>query len=268
MKKFHTRYRAGRVLGMLAFAAASLAGCASSETGNSQRPTVTVQLALVGGDATQDGALEFKDADGLPLTVTSARAVVTALDFRLPDALVCGPDGQTSGGYACEVGEGRIKVEGPWFVDLISGEWDPPLETISLPDGTYERVEVEFDDAHDGLVPDTDPLVGNSLVAEGTLPLSGTPQGFQLRVDFSEEARFEGQFVLGPGAMEQPISLALDASTWFSGLPITQCAEDDEFLLEGGTLVLSEGGGACSDLEGQVKEAIRGGGSLDEVEEP
>jgi hypothetical protein len=237
----------------------ALGSCASSETGNGQNPenpTVTVQLALTAAESTADGSLLLRDADGSAFTVTDARAVIASIKFHLPDGLEC-----IDGGADCDV---TIELDGPWLVDLLTGDWTPPLTELQLPPGSYDRVELRFDDKHVGLVPTTDPLHEASLVTEGVLNVGGTDRTYQLRLDFNEKARFDGAATVGPDAMGKIVNLTLDATNWFADAPIVKCAEDGDFSEDGSTLQLGEGGGGCSDVEDQVKEAIKNSGELKE----
>lgn len=239
-------------------------GCAGVETGNglTSSGTATVRLGLR-SDATTPGAPTTEDAQGTAFTFTAARAVVRHVELSLPDGHSCASLDLSTLDPRVACDPSGLRVEGPFVVDLLTGESTPSLADIAVPPGAYDRVDVRFDD-DDGVVPSSDPLAGHTLFVEGTYAAPAGPQPFRLRLKFNEDARFErpGGFVLTEDAPEE-VLLWLDVATWFSPLPLTECIAEDRFEKDGDTILIEDAGGGCSDVEGTLKKAIKTTGQLD-----
>lgn len=239
-------------------------GCAGTETGNAaddRLEVVSVRFGLV--SAAPDEAPRSLDAEGVPFTIDAARAYIRRIDFDLPTGVTCADLAGRIRGGRCEGTE--LRFEGPWVVDLISGEAVPSMAGLALPAGRYRRVDVRLDKADDDEVPRGDPLADNTLVVEGRFPLNGQETAFSARLRFSEDARFEQAGGVqvgagGPGAF----LLALDPSAWFAGAPLAACAAEDDLEIEDGTLIIADGDGACDDVEDSVKDRIKESGRLEE----
>ncbi|TNF33795.1 MAG: hypothetical protein EP329_07930 [Deltaproteobacteria bacterium] len=246
----------------------ALAGCSGLETGNG-RDTPILVAALTAGDAAP------VDQQGTVFTLATARAGVERIDIDLPDGASCvglpglidGSGGSDSAPHTsvCANGGGSIRLNGPWVVDLVAGTAVPAIPQVHVPAGGYARVDVRFApvDPDDGGVSASDPLADQTLVATGTAPLDGQATPYELALAFHEDARFEAgdaiTLALGDTA---DVLLELDPSAWFAALPLAECAADGDLEIVGGVLILSDGGGSCSDVEGAIKDAIKASGEL------
>lgn len=225
--------------------------------------------ALVLGLRGVGGAPAGLDASGRTFTIDAARAYVRHIALDLPDGQRCaaldlGP------GYRCDSsgsgGRDQVRAEGPFVIDLVARTSAPPLPSAPLPAGPWRRVDVRLDDGDpaDGLVSAGDPLDDQTLVASGRFDHDGRSTPFDLRLRFNEDARFERPegVVLGADGAAG-LALELDVAGWFSQLSLTDCLDDGDLELRDGRLVLEDGRGSCSDVENQLKEAIKRSAQLD-----
>lgn len=226
----------------------------------------TVRLGLTG----EGGQPAGRDARGAMIKLESARAYVRHIELDLPSGAPCDPSGfDDQGGrlsLSCDDDptddSHHLRINGPFVVDLVSGEASPAMPELVLPAGNYRRVDVRFDDAEasEGVVPSGDELADRTIVAAGRLE---DDSAFDLRLRFNEDARFERA-----GGVEVPESVGqlllwLDVGQWFAGLPIDGCRDDGHLDVRDGRLQLEDGRGSCSDVENHLKERIKTSGQLD-----
>ena len=256
------------LLPLLALAVAP--ACTGLETGNGHAPP-TLVAALSAADA------DPVDAAGKAFTLATALVHVRHITLDLPDGATCaglpglvdGSGGDDSAPYTnvCASGGGTIRLNGPWTVDLLTGQASPAFTRVTVPPGAYRRVDVRLDEADrdDDDDASTIPaaLDGFTLAASGTAALAAGPTPFRLALKFSEDARFEAAAGLTLAEDDAAsLLLELDPSAWFAGLPLSDCAEDGDLVFESGVLVLEDGEGLCSELENTIKDALKASGEL------
>ena len=249
----------------------SLLFSCSDARDSAQLQTVSMNLRL-----TADSSSSETDAGGSVLSPARALAFVRHVEFYLPEG-TCAPrqtsddspsgeklrgdgslddspggDDTSSGDDVCE---DKLRVEGPWVIDLMTGEATPPLDLITVPAGTYRRVDVRFEpaDAADARVPAD--LSGATLFASGQYGGAAASE-FDLRVAFNEDARFEseGGIELSAGGIDELV-MALDLNAWFGAASLERCASDDALEVVDGRLLIDDG--ACSSLENYLKDALK-----------
>lgn len=124
--------------------------------------------------------IQFSD-NVTTFTITEARMHVRDIRF----------DTSTSDLVAGET----YTVTGPFVMDLLDGSALPSDIAFSAPEGNYQRVDIRVDEANpgDGIVADTDELVGNALIIKGTHNYnSGANAGtFTITVKVTEDIRLE-----------------------------------------------------------------------------
>jgi hypothetical protein len=205
------------------------------------------------------------EASGLEMTVTSVLAYIRDIRIDVGDGSSCS-DLELEPGVSCsnEVGHVRFTIDGPFAVDLLTGEAMPSFDGIVVPNASVARVDIRFEpgDPDDGVISISDPLADVSFHARGTFPYDGASREFVIGLAFSEDARFDGAVDLSASSASSLVA-QLDASTWLSTLPLEQCLDDGDLSLSGNTLTLSDGSGGCSEIENTLKEAIKASGSLD-----
>lgn len=257
-------------------AAAGVAACAPTETGNgADAPTtVTLSLGLTASELDSVGAPVVRDADGVPFSVAQAAVSVRRIDLWLPEGETCEQrrqqGGPGTGWLGCQAGDDRLRLDGPWILDLTTGTWDPPLAAVAVPPGVYRRISFDLDEADpaEGLVAPGGALDGRTFALDGTfVPGGGAATAFRMRLAFSEEVRFEpvgdAPFTFD---MAHTVVLSMDVSAWFAAAPLAQCAQDGEFATIDGVVEIEDAGGECSEVEGAIKDAIAGSGELEEAE--
>lgn len=233
-------------LGLMAVSSGFL-GCAGLDTGNAGVTTIKVALSAGPGQPV--------DSSGTAFAVTKADATVERVDLYLPAGASCADvQGLGAAGsavaFTCE-GD-KIRANGPWRVNLLSGAAVPAFPAVPVVAGTYRRIDVRFEDD------DTD------VILEGTVPLNNQSVPFRFRGELDEEVRFEGADVV---AIEKELSeaiLKLDPTGWFAGVPIAQCVADGDLQIVGGVLELADGDGACDDIEDLIEDALSGSGEIDD----
>lgn len=222
-------------------------GCSGLDTGNAD--IARVQVALSAGPGVP------VDSSGTEFAVTRAAATVERVDLYLPAGVSCSevpgldPAGSVSA-FTCEVD--KIRANGPWRVNLLTGAAVPPFPAVPVVAGTYRRIDVRFEDD------DTD------VVLEGTVQLSNQSVPFRFQGELEGEIRFEGADVVAIDKQLSEAILKLDPTGWFAGVPIAQCAADGDLEIINGVLELADGDGACEDLEDLVESAFEGSGSIDD----
>lgn len=150
----------------------------------------------------------------------------------------------------------KITIRGPFIIDLVDGSSTPSIADIKVPAGHYRRVDVRFSNDGHGKLGANDPLNGNTFVADGTFtPNGGEAMPFSVALDFNEEARFESKAGFDISAQAaSDVLLKLDISSWFSALPVSECAES-------GAIAIDEKS-SCH-FEQDLKDAIKSSGRLE-----
>lgn len=241
-------------------------GCAGLETGNGEDAQVLVGFALTSSAPV--------DADGVEFPLATAQANVRRVDLYMPEGLTCrGLEGLLDGRkvddsaprtVVCSADGDHIRLNGPWVVDLLTGDTTPALPAVSVPVGVYRRVDVRFSpgDPDDRVVLPGSPLDDVTIAATGAAPAGVNASFYALRLRFDEEARFESVGVaVGAGALASAIAL-LDPAEWFTDLPLAACAKAGDLPTAGGVLQLADGDGECKDVEKLVRDAIEASGTL------
>lgn len=230
-----------------------LAACANSgtETGNA------FEIAVPAISSEDPVDLIGLDAQGSDLLVETARASVRRIDFEIPAPFTCDQHAFDAP-VTCDDAGATIRVHGPYVLDLVEIRSTPSLTNLSVPRLPYDRVDVRFQesDALDELLDPGDPLLTHTLRVTGQMDYNG-PINFELTLDFTEDARFDGQDV-----DTLRVLLELDVAQWFDTAPITQCLDDGDLVVNAGTVLIADSTGGCSDIENSIKDAIRGSGAL------
>ncbi|MFO1519658.1 MAG: hypothetical protein U1F57_08375 [bacterium] len=166
----------------------------------------------------------------------------------------------------------KIEVEGPLIADLMAGTTLPSLTNVFIPAGSYPKIEVRLSEAkaEDGLLTAGDPLIGHTLVADGSFVYQGAPHALSVRLKFSAKIRFEnpnGIQVSQTGAND--IVMTLDPGKWFQGIDLARCLDEGNltFQADGSLLIDEHSGHDECNIENIVKENIRDSGSVTREED-
>jgi len=246
-------------------------GCAGTETGNGQRPKVSqVQLKLTDAATEAPGApFVGADADGVAVSVEAAWANVDRIDFRFAEGESCAELFDVNDFYdptvnpfgaKCSGDDQHLRLDGPFTVDLATGEASPSLAAVPLPMGDYRHAEAKL--AQPTAAPRaTAESAEHTLLAYGMLGEGEDAQPFALSLDFTAFAEFDGDFAAG--AEDDRALLLFDVRSWFAALPLAECAANGEFDVDAeGTLLLGDGPGGCQQLEQELRAAILASGRL------
>jgi hypothetical protein len=224
-------------------------------TGNGLVSTSIAVGAPLADDPNAPARATVPDRDGTPFSLTTARAFVRRISLNLSPGGVC-----AGRGVSCDGSD--VRLQGPFVADLLAHTLTPGLTDVSVPAATYDAVTVSFDVARDdaGLAAD-DPLYESTFYLAGTFLQGEAPVAFDVALRFNEDARLGGSLTLD-GSEPALLRLQFDVTSWFSGLPLTQCVRDGDLVVTGGALNLgSSRGGACRDLRDSLKDAIKRSGS-------
>lgn len=194
-----------------------LSACAGSETGNAQleRPEQPVSIALAFAGA-EPGGPSSTSADGLVITAEAGTAWVDSLELGLASGEVCSDDlalAEELGAFfhpRCDDGD-TLVIEGPWVVDLVTGQFEPPLEGISLPEVALAEVRVKLKGRDESPALEVLGSVGDrefELSVKGSVPAK-----------FSDEAPVLVDDGLGR------LILDLGFESWFGELEVVPCVE-------------------------------------------
>lgn len=242
--------------------------CAGSETGNGgaskrvKRP-VSVEMRL---DAPTDRLSAF-DRDGFELAIESAIVSVERLEFVLPGGEECRglPSIQAPYAAGCDEGGDRVRIEGPWTVDLVTGELEPVLEGIEVLDGVFEGIEMRLapGEAGRGGVEEGDVLDGASFDVTGQIAVPRGVAPFGLTLDLNAQGRFGGGAAVIIGEDSSVVMLSFDIGDWFSDLALGACIEAGYVPSEAGVLRLERADRqACGDVSRAIRQALTDSGKV------
>ena len=251
--------------------AISVVACSESEPNTNLGTSTGNALALL---ASSRGELSMtpsgSDTSGTLYTVETASAYVREINLEHNAASCAELEASLSAEVTCyDSGNDGDKVElriaGPFLFDLIARTSTPSLANLTLPTGTYSRIDVRFDDAEsqEGIIDDNHPIAEQTLIGSGTFTYENVVRTFDLALKFNEDARFENNSGIEIQSDNNDIFLLLDVQEWFSGLPITDCLDDGDLSFDGNHLQIADDSGSCSDIENSIKEAIKRSGQLD-----
>lgn len=236
--------RLRRSLAIGAFGAlACHAGCAGTETGNAADGVPVILSVSIATTA-------LPDADDQVFAVERARGYIRRIDLDLPDGMTCADVGAALVGGICV--DDRIRFEGPWTVDLLTGELDPPAPEMRVPAGRYARIDVRF-------VPDDDDV---SLLVEGIAP---GDERFRLLGDFSEDGRFEGDAAVIDADAPIAVRLVMPVAAWFAHAPLAECIAAGDVPRDGeGTALITEDlDDPCDEVVDDVRDSMKRDGRID-----
>ncbi|WNG32166.1 hypothetical protein F0U61_00020 [Archangium violaceum] len=260
--------------------AAALAVTACGGEGASLRFSVnesqsTAASALVRGAETPapaETAPTFRSSDGVTFTLTEARIHLKDIRLDLPQGTKCAEVRGLLSGATCKGGEsgsgsGTVLIPGPLIVDLMTGTTTPDLSGLRLPAGTYKRIDFRLDKAKADEVASGEPLVDYSLLVKARFTRENTDNTLDLKLGFSEDARFESATGVEVGADDALLAL-LKPQAWLEGLPVATCLEKGDLEITSNVLHLDDQAkGDCSGAEDTVKRNIKNSGDLRKAKE-
>lgn len=118
----------------------------------------------------------------------------------------------------------KLRLQGPFVLDLLTGSTTPSLASLQLPAGTAIRVDVRLDDKHQ--------LNSSSLIVSGNYNANGVSNPFSISYDFNEEIKFRNDsgFEISAAQLNCMV-MGLDVEKWFAGVDLSQHDNASEQLL-------------------------------------
>lgn len=220
----------------------ALTGAAPVDAGGAAFPLSTVQLHAASVDVYVPAGTDCRDVSGLAAESAQPRHHTVS----------CAATGE------------RVRLHGPWAIDLASGATTPELPAISVPAGTITRVVVQLAPgaAAAGVVPSGSPLDGAAIAVTGKAPPGTNATFYGLRLAFEGDAPFESAGLVAPPDSDETLVARLDPAQWFIALPLATCAAAGELPYLNGVLQIADGEGPCQDVEAPVIDAIKASGAL------
>jgi hypothetical protein len=251
-----TLFGAALVVGMFA------AGCGDDDV-DQARDFGNASLALqatseLGGD----DSLEVVDANGTVFTMTDAWVVIEQIELDLPSGLECDdilnsldPRIECRGDDLFE-GEDELEIDGPFVVNLRTGESSPSLADLQIPAINYEEIDVEVNDLDqdDDVVISDARIIGNTVLGLADFEFDGQKRELQLEMSFDTEAKTgENQNInLQDGGT---LVLEFDVTNWLVDIPITQCLQEADLKSQDGRVVVDDDvSGECDDAEADFED--------------
>lgn len=241
----------------------AIAGCGTSTGAGAGDPSdpanldgdaapMTISFQATDGSAI---ALTADDAGGSAFDITAASMVVERIDVKLPDGVVCSDvifDLPDFASCDDDEDEDKIRLTGPFTFDLLTGESDPPIDTISFPSGVVREVKIRVE----------------RLTASGSADLDGTATPFSMNVELGEDIEFEDLtgFEISEAVSVNALLLSFNVGDWLNGVDLGACVDDGEVEISDGTIVIDEdsGSGDCSDIENVIKDNVEASGTIEE----
>ena len=253
-------------------------GCSSdpSNDGGIGGTGISFALSATSSDAAAGGDLPATDQGGTVYDVMAGEVFVRDIELDLPDGTRCSDLEDTLVEAVCDVtgdidntpSNDKIRIVGPFAVDLITRTSTPSMSNVRIPAGTYKRIDIRIDDGKPGEagVESGDPLDDRSIVAEAGFTYKGDPTLLKLSLKINEDVRFEDPDGIVVAEEGEKLLANLDVAAWFTGVDIAACIDDADLDISGGEVIIDDdnsGTGSCSGIENTIKENIKRSGQLD-----
>jgi hypothetical protein len=209
----------------------------------------------------------FRSSDGVTFTLTQARIHLKDIRLDLPQGTKCAEVRGLLSGATCKGGDsgsgsGTVVVPGPIVVDLMTGTTTPDLSEMRLPAGTYKRIDFRLEEGKADELAAGEPIIGYSLMVKADFIQDSKPTTLDLKLKFSEDARFQSATGVEVGADDELLAL-LKPQVWLEGLPVATCLSKGDLEIASNTLLIdARAKGDCSGAEGLVKENVKKSGDL------
>lgn len=224
-----------------------------------------------------DGEVDYEGhgSDGTVFYVNSASVSIRTIDVELPEGTTCADLGAVTlpENVTCKDSEEddddgpRVRVTGPYVVDLMAGTSTPPLSDLLLPPLVYNKIKIKFDsvdeDDEEELVDTEDPILGNTLVAAGSFNYDSTDYTFDLALNFDEEVEFENvDGAAIDAATLNNLIVELDVNSWFASVAVGECLMDGDLIAdEADHVTINDSTDECDILD-SIKDAVEASGEF------
>jgi hypothetical protein len=227
--------------------------------------TATVAFALTTGE----GPVDVVDEDEARLRLVSGQVYLRDIELDLPDGLRCADFADVlEGGARCDSSgsddsegsddDDKIRVSGPFVIDLMTGASTPDLSGVRVPALTYRRIDFRFDDGdpRDGVIAQDHPLNDRTWVSQMTFTHDGEEVTVDIALRFNEDFRVEQ-----PAGIElrggDELLVLFDPQGWLEGISFGRCIDDGDVDVQDGRLVIDDDSDDCGELEGILKRNLK-----------
>lgn len=225
--------------------------------------------------------LVFSDSNGTVYTVTESELLVQEIELELPGFVDCTDieaqlapelkcdsafDDETDFGDDDISNDAELKIEGPFVLDVVSGEFNPPLGELIIPALQYKEIDVEFDEADSSTrgVNSGDEIIGHTWVVHADFQDDkGNERELIMRVGFSGEIDVEPD-----GGIDVPDDgravFTFDVARWLENVPLTSCRLDGDLKTSGQEVLVtnSTDSGECLNMKERLENTLKASGGV------
>jgi hypothetical protein len=223
----------------------------------------TASLALQAtSEMGADDTFEIEDPNGTAYTITDAFLVIEQIELDLPEGIDCGDlEDELDARIDCQGddlfdGENELEIDGPFVLNLRTGQMSPSLIDLPIPAINYEEIDVEVNDLDedDDVTVTDDRIIGNTVLGLADFEFDGQKRELQLEMSFDTEAKAGGDQAINLQDGDT-LELVFDVSNWLDNIPVTQCLQDADLKSQDGRVVVDDDvRGDCDGAEGEFEE--------------
>jgi hypothetical protein len=211
------------------------------------------------------GAFPIVDDGDLSLTVDSAVVVVESIFFIVDSAEECGSLlAEHAGPLSCD--SNGILLPGPFVFNALSGECDPPLDSLLLPQANYTGVKLFLKDQAGDSTPGGVQM-RTAIYLAGEFFFADSLRRFSMQLGVNSLSRY----LLPAGTILDTASgsafvLQLRAAHWLDSVDLQPCIIAGNLPLSSdGSLEIApmSGAGPCRGVEGQIRRNVVNSGVLE-----
>ncbi len=225
-----------------------------------------VAAKLSAKETVESRMLRMVDSGGTVFHLSEAYLHVARIRLYLPDEYDCTAVTEED----CEVDE-KVVLNQSVIFDLMSGISQPSLQSLTVPTGSYNRMEIRVEDLDETPYPGIPTaLEGKTLFLSGLFSYGGRDdRKFTILVDFNEDIEVvAGNELFVPANSTTFMRMGFAVAEWLGALDIGRCLDQGELVLDSEGNLFADDILDCDDFEETLKRAIRGSTELDEVDEP
>ena len=223
--------------------------------------------------------LVFADDDGTVYTLTDGELFIDEIEFELPSFVTCEDiESQLSSAVVCDSAfedefsddetstDAEIKIEGPFVLDLVTGETTPDIGEVQIPALIYDEIDVELAVAEADMrgVHPGDEIIGKTWLANATFQdEKQTERDLAISVGLETELDVEPE-----DGIDVPedgrLVFVLDAARWLENIPLTECRLDGDLKTSGDTVSVSgqTDAGACLSMDERLENTLKASGGF------
>ncbi|QDG51617.1 hypothetical protein FIV42_12925 [Persicimonas caeni] len=225
--------------------------------------------------------LVFADDNGTVYTLTESRLLVEEIEFELPQYVECddieaqlAPEVKCDSQFDDEVdasdddisNNAELKIEGPFVLDVATGELTPNIGEVPIPALRYQEIDVEFDEAKSTTrgVSSGDLIVGNTWIVNAAFrDEENNARELAIRVGFSGEVDVEPD-----GGIDVPedgrVVFTFDVARFLENVPLTSCLRDGDLKTSGTQVLVTNNtdSGECLNMKERLENTLKASGGV------